>query len=159
MMATRTPQREFLETTLLPRFALAFAPTALVLNIGAGRHAYHEHFRCRVRTGDRATDVGCDETYAAEAIPYATETVDGILLNGVFDRLDDPMQALREISRVLKPTGRWLLGAAGVDFEWHADRDRWRLTPGGAKHVVRAFHVLEERWFDRVYYFAVLGKA
>lgn len=158
MMATLTPQRQFLETTLLPRFASAFAQDALVLNIGAGRHAYREHFRCEIRTSDRATGVGCDEVFAVENIPYATGTVDGLLFNGVFDRVDDPMQAMRELHRVLKPSGSLLFGAAGIDFEWHADRDRWRLTPGGVRHVVRGFRVIEEQAFERVYYFFVLGK-
>lgn len=151
-----TPQRAFLETTLLPRFAAGFAADAIVLNLGAGRHTYREYFRCRLRTADRAP--GCDETFAAEAIPYADDSVDGVLFNGVFDRLDDPMQAMREVFRVLKRGGALLFGAAGLDFDWHVDRDRWRLTPGGVAHVVRAFRVLEEHWFDRVYYFGVLAK-
>jgi SAM-dependent methyltransferase len=153
-----TPQRYFLETTLLPRFAATFAPTALVLNVGAGRHAYREHFKCSIRTGDRAADVGCDEQYVAEAIPYANAAADGILCNGVLERLDDPMQAMREFHRVLKPSGSFLLGVAGIDFEWHADRDRWRLTPGGAAYVVRGFKILEQHAFERVYYYYVLGK-
>lgn len=156
MIATLTPQRQFLETTLLPRFGATFASDALFLNIGAGRHAYREHFRCAVRTTDKAP--GCDETFAVEEIPYPTESVDGLLFNGVFDRVDDPMQAMRELHRVLKPSGSLLFGAAGIDFEWHADRDRWRLTPGGVRHVVRNFRVIEEQAFERVYYFYVLGK-
>ncbi len=152
-----TPHRQYLETTLLPRFAATFAPDALVLNIGAGRHAYREYFPCPVRTADRV--VGCDETYAAEAIPYADDAVDGILCHGVFERLDDPMQALRECYRVLKPGGTFLFGAVGLACEWHSGRDRWRLTPGGTTHVVRPFRVIEARWFDRVAYVAILGKA
>jgi len=155
---TITPQRQFLETELLPRFAATFAPEAIVLNIGAGRHDYRDHFPCPVRTGDVAADVGCDERYAAEAIPYSDESVDGILFNGVFDRVNDPMQVMRELYRVLKLGGSLLVGAAGVDFPWHADRDRWRLTPGGAAHVVREFRIRESREFGRVYYYYVLGK-
>ena len=153
-----TPQRAFLETTLLPRFASGFAADAIVVNIGAGRHAYRNYFPCPIRTADRSPEAGCDETYAAEAIPYADAAVDGILFNGVFDRLDDPMQAMRECFRVLKAGGSLLFGAAGLDFDWHAERDRWRLTPGGVAHVVRAFRIIEEHWFERVYYFGVLGK-
>lgn len=157
-METRTPQRQFLEATLLKRFAATFGPDALVLNIGAGRHAYREYFPCPVRTADVSPDVGCDEVYAAEAIPYADATVDGILFNGVFERLDDPMQAMREMYRVLKPSGVLLFGAPGIDFDWHADADRWRLTPGGVRHVIGAFRVLDEQHFDRVFSFFVLGK-
>jgi SAM-dependent methyltransferase len=158
MITTPTPQRQFLETTLLPRWAASFAPSAFVLNLGAGRHAYREHFGCTLRTADRAADAHCDETFQVEAIPYRDNVIDGILFNGVFDRLDDPMQAMRECRRVLKPTGTMLLGLAGLDFEWHADRDRWRVTPGGAQYVIREFRVLEAQAFGRVYYFYVLGK-
>ncbi len=156
-MAARTPQREYLETTLLPRFAARFAGDAVVLNVGAGRYEYREYFRCPVQTADRALNVGSDMVYPAEAIPYADASVDGIIFNGVFERLDDPMQAMREMRRVLKPTGALLFGAPGLDFEWRVERDRWRLSPGGVKHVLSAFRTLEEQTFDRVYYFAVVA--
>lgn len=154
-----TPHRQFLEADLLPRFAVTFAADALVLNIGAGRHGYQDFFPCPVRTSDRASDLGCDEAYPAEAIPYGDETVDGILFNGVLERLDDPMQVMRELYRVLKRTGSMLFGAPGIDFEWHAQKDRWRLTPGGVRHIVQAFRVIEERHFGQIFYFYVLGKA
>jgi len=66
------------------------------------------------------------------------------------------MHALRECRRVLKPGGTLLLGIAGIDGEWHAARDRWRLTPGGMAHLVQGFLVLEERQFGRTYAFYVV---
>jgi len=159
MIAIRTPQREFLETALLPRFASRFAPDALVLNIGAGDdHPYREFFPCPLRTSDRTAAAGCDEIFVAEDIPYANETVDGIVFVGVFDRLDDPMRAMREFARVLKRSGTMLFGATGLDFPWHDERDRWRLSPGGMRFIVRDFHILEEEHFDRIYDFYVLSK-
>jgi SAM-dependent methyltransferase len=155
-MAGLTPQRTYLETVLLPRFAARFAADAVVLNVGAGRHVYRDYFRCPVRTADRSPDVGCDAVFPVEAIPYPDASVDGILFNGVFERVDDPMQAMRELRRVLKPTGALLFGAAGLDFDWRVDRDRWRLSPGGFQHVLSAFRVLEEQRFDHVYQYAVV---
>ena len=157
MTAPRTPQRHFLDTTLLPRFAAGFAPDARVLNLGAGTHPYREPFRCPVVTSDRVAG-RCDEAYPAEAIPEADQTVDGIVCTGVFERLDDPMQALRECARVLKPGGTLLFGAPGLDFPWQARSDRWRLTPGGAAYVVQAFDVLEAHPFGHTYYFYVLRR-
>ena len=156
-MAPRTPQRAYLETELLPRFAARFDAEARVVNVGAGRHDYRAYFRCPIETTDRSADVGCDAVFPAEAMPYPDASVDGIVFNGVFDRLDDPMQAMREVRRVLKPTGALLFGAAGLDFDWRVDRDRWRLSPGGMRHVLSAFRVIEEQTFDRVYHFAVVG--
>jgi SAM-dependent methyltransferase len=158
VLKARTPQREYFETTLLPRFAASFQSDALVLNIGAGDHAYRTYFGCSVRTSDRESACHCDETYCAEAIPYPDQTIDGILCMGVLERLDDPMQALREFARVLKPGGLMLLGMPGIDFQWHKAVDRWRLTPGGAAHVVRDFTVIEEQHFDHVYHFYVVSK-
>jgi len=152
-----TPLRQFLETTLLPTFAQAFDVESLVLNIGAGKHAYREYFRCLIRTADIVP--GCDETFPAEAIPYPDASVDGILFNGVFERLDDPMQAMREVFRVLKPGGTLLFSALNLNFEWHSPLDRWRLTRAGARHVVRAFQVIEEHWVGHEGYFYLLRKA
>ena len=156
MRATLTPHRAFLETDLLPRWAKAFGPDAVVLNIGAGSRPYREHFVCTMRTSDKRAEVGCDETFPVEAIPYPDGSVDGLLCVGVVERLDDPMHALRECRRVLKPGGTLLLGIAGIDGEWHAARDRWRLTPGGMAHLVQGFLVLEERQFGRTYAFYVV---
>lgn len=154
-MDARTPQRAYLEMELLPRFAARFPADALVLNVGAGRHGYREYFRCPIRTADKAQTEGVDEVWPAEAIPYPDRAVDGIVLNGVFDRLDDPMQAMRECHRVLKPAGAMLFGAGGVAFPWHTERERWVLTPGGARWVTSKFRVLEER-IDPTYCFLVL---
>ena len=156
MTPALTPQRSYLETVLLPRFAQRFTADAVVLNVGAGVHAYRDYFQCPVRTADRSAKAGCDAVFPAEAIPYPDASVDGVLFNGVFDRLDDPMQAMRELRRVLKPTGALLFGAAGLDFDWRVDRDRWRLSPGGFRHVLSAFRVLEEQRFDNVYQYAVV---
>ncbi len=151
-----TPQRRYLETTLLPRFAAGCALDALVLNIGAGGLSYRELFRCPVLTADVRAEIGCDMTYAAEAIPYPGQSVDGILCLGVFERLDDPMQALRECRRVLKPGGRLLLGLTGIAVPWHSVRDRWRLTPGGIAHVIAGWQVIETQHFGLAYTWVVL---
>ncbi len=153
-----TPARAFFERTLLPAFAARFGPADLVLNIGAGRHGYRESFSCRLVTADRNPHAGCDETFPAEQIPYAEDAVDGLLCMGVFERLDDPMQAMRELRRVLKPRGLLLFAALDLDCPWRKPCDRWRLSPGGAVHVVREFLVLESYNIDRCSHFFVLQK-
>lgn len=135
-----TPVRALFESQLLPDFARRFGPPDLVLNIGAGDHAYREAFTCRVVTADPKP--GCDETFVAEQIPYGDDSVDGVLLMGVFERLDDPMQAMRELRRVLRPGGWLLMSALDRGFEWRKPVDRWRLTAGGVAHVVKDFAVV-----------------
>lgn len=153
---TRTRQRTVLEEELLPAFARRFPPSAFVVNVGAGDHPYREYFSCRYVTADRQP--GCDDMYAAERIPYPDASVDGLLFLSVFDRLDDPMQAMRELRRVLKSGGWLLFGAADLGFEWRVARDRWRLSPGGLAHVLRDFEAVEVRNIDRVYHYAVARK-
>lgn len=153
-----TKVRAALERDLLPAFARRFAATDLVLNIGAGRFAYREHFGCRVVTSDRNPEVGCDECFPAEAIPYATDSVDGLLMMGVLERLDDPMQAMRELRRVLKPLGVLLICVLDLGFPWRKPVDRWRLSAGGAAHLVREFTVLDVQQVDDWARFFVLQK-
>jgi ubiquinone/menaquinone biosynthesis C-methylase UbiE len=46
----------------------------------------------------------------ATALPYEDATMDAVVLNAVLGEIPDPVAALREIRRVLKPTGRLLVG-------------------------------------------------
>ena len=151
-----TEQRRLLEERLLPAFAARFQPSALVVNIGAGDHPYRTHFICRYLTADRRP--GCDLTFPVEAIPYTDASVDGLLFLSVLDRVDDPMRAMRELWRVLKPGGLLLFGTAGLEFEVRKACERWRLSPGGVAHVLREFTRLESHDVDRVYHFAVVQK-
>src|SRR5690349_21706565 len=151
-----TKPRAFFERELLPDFSARFGASDLVLNVGAGPHAYREYFRCRLRTSDVAP--GCDDRFAAEAMPYADESVAGVLMMGVFERLDDPMQAMREIWRVLRRGGYVLMSALDVGFSYVKPCDRWRLTAGGALHVVRAFTVLSSHNIDGMVHFFLLQK-
>jgi SAM-dependent methyltransferase len=151
-----TKPRAFFEQTLLPRFATLFNATDTVLNIGAGRHAYRETFHCRVLTADQSP--GCDETFAAEAIPYGADWFAGGLMMGVFERLDDPMQAMRELRRVVRPGGYLLISLLDLAFPWRKAVDRWRVSPGGVAHVVRAFTVLESHQVDDLAHFVLLQK-
>jgi ubiquinone/menaquinone biosynthesis C-methylase UbiE len=46
----------------------------------------------------------------ATDLPYEAGTMDAVVLNAVLGEIPDPVAALREIRRVLKPTGRLLVG-------------------------------------------------
>ncbi len=46
------------------------------------------------------------ETASAESLPFAANSFDVVLSNGVFNLVVDKLQALREVWRVLKPGGR-----------------------------------------------------
>lgn len=46
----------------------------------------------------------------ATALPYGDDSMDAVALTAVLGEIPDPVAALREIARVLKPTGRLLVG-------------------------------------------------
>lgn len=88
----------------------------------------------------------------ATALPYEDASVDAVVLTAVLGEIPDPLAALREIRRVLKPDGRLVVGElfgdphfttraslerqageAGLAYETHSGN--WfayfaRLTPG-----------------------------
>ncbi len=123
-----TAVREAFEREVLPAFAARFRPGHVVLNIGAGSHDYRAAFPCRVVTSD--AQHGCDEMFQAEAIPYPDDAVDGVLMMGVFERLDDPMQAIRELHRVVRPGGFVLLSLLDLGFPWRKDVDPHDIPDG-----------------------------
>lgn len=67
------------------------------------------------------------------ALPFADETFDAVLAHAVLYHLAEPMQALRELWRILKPGGviglRDTDGDGDVYYPLHKDVDRfWNLT-------------------------------
>jgi ubiquinone/menaquinone biosynthesis C-methylase UbiE len=46
----------------------------------------------------------------ATALPYEDDSMDAVVLTAVLGEIPDPVAALREIRRVLKPTGRLVVG-------------------------------------------------
>jgi ubiquinone/menaquinone biosynthesis C-methylase UbiE len=88
----------------------------------------------------------------ATALPYEDASVDAVILTAVLGEIPDPVAALREIRRVLKPTGRLVVGelfgdphfttraslqrqAGEANLTFQAHSGNWfayfaRLTPG-----------------------------
>ena len=46
----------------------------------------------------------------ATSLPYEDDSIDAVVLTAVLGEIPDPVAALREIARVLKPTGRLIVG-------------------------------------------------
>jgi ubiquinone/menaquinone biosynthesis C-methylase UbiE len=65
-------------------------------------------------TSRRASGRGLGNVVAtqgdATALPYENASIDAVALTAVLGEIPDPVAALREIARVLKPTGRLVVG-------------------------------------------------
>lgn len=95
--------------------------TVLEIGCGAGRHTRaikHYRPRCRVygcdlseRAIEEARQAGQDVEYRvgdALDLPYPEEFFDTVAILDVLEHVDDPLAALSEVWRVLKPGGRLL---------------------------------------------------
>lgn len=100
-----------------------FHPGAELLDVGCGSGVTVGHLRdrhgCRARGVDisarliaegRERDPALQLMQApAEALPMADETLDGIFCECVLSLLEEPVRALREFHRALRPGGRLVL--------------------------------------------------
>lgn len=143
-------------------FAADTAAEELVLDAGAGRGPYRQLFTharyesadfAQLGTDDEPLDYVCDLT----AIPVADDRFDAVFCNQVLEHLPDPLAALSELHRVLRPGGRLLLTAPLFYQEHQVPYDFYRYTQFGLRHLVeRAGFVVDElRWLEG--YFGTLA--
>ncbi|MEK7600453.1 MAG: class I SAM-dependent methyltransferase [Patescibacteria group bacterium] len=82
-----------------------------VLDVGAGSVARYRHyftFDSYIRMDIQKED-GIDVVGSAERIPFPDTSFDGIVCTQVLEHVVHPEQAMREMSRVLRPGGTMLL--------------------------------------------------
>lgn len=77
---------------------------------------------------------------SATAIPLADNTVDTIVMTWTLCSIPDPLTALREMRRVLKPDGRLLFIEHGLSPEPGVERWQHRLTPMW-RHIAGGCHL------------------
>ena len=80
----------------------------------------------------RATEAGVRAEFlqgSATAIPLAENTVDTVVMTWTLCSIADPLAALREMRRVLKPGGKLLFVEHGLSPEPGIERWQHRLTP------------------------------
>jgi ubiquinone/menaquinone biosynthesis C-methylase UbiE len=97
-------------------------------------------------TAERAAERGLANVIPtqgdARALPYEDDSMDAVVLTAVLGEIPDPVAALREIARVLKPAGRLVVGelfgdphfttqgalkqqAAEVSLTWQEHSGNW----------------------------------
>ena len=77
---------------------------------------------------------------SATAIPLADSIIDRVVMTWTLCSITDPLAALREIRRVLKPSGELLFVEHGLSPEPGIERWQHRLTPIWC-HVAEGCHL------------------
>lgn len=80
----------------------------------------------------RAAEAGVRAEFlqgSASAIPLADNTIDTVVMTWTLCSIPDPLAALREMRRVLKPDGKLLFVEHGLSPESGIERWQRRLTP------------------------------
>lgn len=107
-----------------------------VLDVGAGAFSrykgffhFQEYIKMDVQPGKNIDIVG-----RAEDIPFEAETIDSIVCTQVLGDIKNPIQAIKEFHRVLKPDGTVLLTEAFFNEMHDEPRDFWRFTRFGLEY-------------------------
>jgi len=77
---------------------------------------------------------------SATAIPLADNSVDSIVMTWTLCSIQDPLAALREMRRILKPGGKLLFVEHGLSPEPAVERWQHRLTPMW-RHIAGGCHL------------------
>jgi SAM-dependent methyltransferase len=81
----------------------------------------------------------------ARGMPLADASMDVVLCTQVLEHIPDPIAAIGEIRRVLKPGGTLLLSVPSIFPQHGAPGDYWRFMPQGLQWVLRDFHSVTVR--------------
>lgn len=155
-MKLRSPEPQRLLMQTLDE--LLANPSARVLDIGAGsvvdknRRAGQPMLADRyaqlvARPGYLGLDVepGANVSLAgdAHALPIASDALDGVLMVSVLEHLYDPVRAVDEVARVLRPGGVYF-SYAPFYHPYHASpHDYFRFTQEGLRYLLRQFTRVE----------------
>lgn len=138
--------------------ALLAKPDARVLDVGAGsvveknrragQYALADKYAQLVKQrGYFGLDVepGANVMFVADAhcLPMADASLDGVIMVSVLEHLYDPVRAVNEIARVLKPGGVYF-SYAPFYHPYHASpHDYFRFTREGYRYLLRDFSQVE----------------
>jgi ubiquinone/menaquinone biosynthesis C-methylase UbiE len=125
---------------------LPFYPARVAGVIGVEPHPRLVVKAAREKTAVAATMVAG----AAEELPFEDESIDTVVMTFTLCSITDAARALREMRRVLRPTGQLLFVEHGLAPEERVRRWQRRLTPvwrrlAGGCHLDRPIAELVER--------------
>lgn len=95
-----------------------------------GKH----YIGCDAREG-----LGVDRIEDVHLLSFATDSIGTVLMLETLEHVENPLQAMAEIFRVLQPEGIVVISSC-MDFPVHEHpADYWRFTPQGFDLLLRAF--------------------
>ncbi len=117
-----------------------------VLDLGCGQKRYDALFAdkaARIFGLEPARTPYADLVARAERLPFRDASLDVVLCTQVFQYLDDPFAAAREIHRVLRAGGLALVSAPSTYPLYDPPRPRWRFMPDGLRALFKDFDEVE----------------
>jgi len=132
---------------------LAGRITGSTLDVGCGSKPYSHLYGSNKYVGleiDTPANRACkraDYFYDGNQFPFANESFNSVVANEVFEHVFNPDQFLREVSRVLVPSGMALLTMPFVWDEHEQPHDFARYSSFGIKALLErhGFEIVEQR--------------
>ena len=111
-----------------------------VLDVGCGMQPYRallQQDSCEYVGLDRPGPLTKPDVIGtAESLPFSDASFDHVLSTQVLEHVVDPLSALRECSRVLKPNGTIVFTVPGVWPAHEVPYDYWRFTRFGVTELL-----------------------
>jgi SAM-dependent methyltransferase len=119
----------------LDAFLGAFDADAIVCDLGAGTHDYGDRVACVDGYPYKTVHVVCDLV----ALPFADDSIDGLISEAVLEHVPDPAAHVAELFRVLRPGGRVHCYFPFMQAFHASPHDYSRRTMPGLLHLFEAF--------------------
>jgi SAM-dependent methyltransferase len=158
-------ERTYLSTVMLENSLsqCAVYVKGRLLDVGCGRRPYEKTFFAGATEyigvdylSDRSEpDVIC----SALGLPFGAEVFDTVVSTEVLEHVPEPLLALREMRRVLKPAGRLVLSAPMYWPRHDLPYDFFRYPYDGLLHLVKESGFELIKLFNRGRSYAYLGQA
>ncbi len=142
----RAPEVKNRDGDFRPRFfeiANTLGENTFILDIGGGRRQLDDsrYINLEYSPYDEPTMFG-----DALALPFKNNSIDFVHSTAMLEHVKDPMQAAREMHRVLKPGGRLLANCAFMQPVHSEGQHFFNATPYGMEHLFSMFDNKSVYW-------------